>query len=271
MNSQTNYNGQHFSVFVIGAGNVATHLALKLARGPHKITGVYSRTMESALKLDEKLREQGVNAFITNDLNAIPDADVYLLSVQDAALASIVETWPHSRRGRVVLHTAGSLPMTVIAPISAHHGVLYPMQTFSKNKPVDFSSVTCFIEGSDSESEAAARAMAIALGSKCEVLSSADRQFLHLAAVFACNFSNHMYALAYELLERHGIAPDCMIPLIYETAGKIATLHPREGQTGPAQRGDTNVINKHLKALKETPDLQELYRLISQSIMKHRP
>lgn len=255
-------------ICLVGAGNVATHLALTLAQGPHRIVGVYSRTMKSASELADKLSEKAVKAFATNELNALPEADVYILSVKDQALASLVEAWPQNRRGGVVLHTAGSLPMANIAAAAEHYGVLYPMQTFSKDKVVDFNSVTCFIEGNDSIAEAAAYSIAMSLGAKCVPLNSEDRQFLHLAAVFACNFSNHMYTLAYELLELHGIEPECMKPLIAETAAKVSTMHPRAGQTGPAQRGDENIMEKHLAALKFYPDLQELYSLISQSIMR---
>lgn len=268
MNSNSAYSGRTLSVFIVGAGNVATHIALALAQSQHRIVGVYSRTGTSASGLGQRLAQYGANVFVTSELDNIPEADVYLISVKDAALAAVAEAWPANRKGGVMLHTAGSLSMATIASTSKHYGVLYPMQTFSKAKSVDFTSVTCFVEGSDAVAEDAARTLAEALGSKCVVLSSADRQFLHLAAVFACNFSNHMYTLAYELLESHGVNPECMQPLIAETAAKVKLMHPREGQTGPAQRGDSNVMGKHLAALAETPDLQELYRLISQSIMR---
>lgn len=270
MTLNTEENVSRLRVCFIGAGNVATHLALTLACSQHEIVGVYSRTMISAETLIEKLASKGTNALATNRLEEIPDADVYIFSVKDQALASIVEIWPQSRRGGVALHTAGSLPMSAVASAAEHYGVLYPMQTFSKDKAMDFRSVTCFIESSDTVAETVTRTLVGALGSKCVVLASAERQYLHLAAVFACNFSNHMFALAYELLEQHGIEPECMKPLIAETAAKAAQIHPREGQTGPAQRGDEIVMNKHLAALRDTPDFQDMYRLISQSIMKRR-
>lgn len=269
MNSNSACNERILCVTIIGAGNVATQLALALAQSQHRIVGVYSRTEASASALGQKLLQRGIKAVTTSELRSIPEADVYLISVKDTALNAIAEAWPANRKGGVVLHTAGSLSIGAIASTSKHYGVLYPMQTFSKDKEIDFNSVTCFVEGSDVVAEHAAKTLAKALGAKCKALSSTDRQFLHLAAVFACNFSNHMYTLAYELLESHGVNPECMEPLIAETAAKVKLLHPREGQTGPAQRGDSNVMNKHLAALAETPDLRELYRLISQSIIKH--
>lgn len=270
MNPNYAYNSRSFRIVIIGAGNVATHLALALANSQHRIVGVYSRTEASASALGQKLAQRSIYTTTTSQLDSIPEADIYLISVKDAALAAVAEAWPTNRKSGVVLHTAGSLPMTAIASTSNHYGVLYPMQTFSKDKAMDFNSVTCFLEGSDAVAENAARMLGETLGSKCVALSSEDRQFLHLAAVFACNFSNHMYTLAYELLEHRGINPNCMQPLIAETVAKLTQMHPREGQTGPAQRADSNVMNKHLLALADTPDIQELYHLISLSIIKRK-
>lgn len=253
---------------MVGAGNVATHLAVALAEAGHIIAGVYSRTMASANALCERLGRVGQCPVATDSLERLPVADVYMVSVKDDALPNVVAAWPSHCRQGVVLHTAGSVAMDAVRDASDHYGVLYPMQTFSKDKAVDFSSVTCFVEGNDEMSLRAAHDLGNAVFGRCQTLSSAGRQQLHMAAVFACNFSNHMYALAYELLEPHGIEPQCLLPLIAETAGKVATMHPHDGQTGPARRGDRAVMARHEAALADNPELQQIYNLLSESILR---
>lgn len=264
------------TITFIGAGNVATHLATAFARAGFHIVCIYSRTMESGKALAEKLDVEYNKPFVTNDIDAIKTADVYIISVSDNALESMVSSWPQKAHNGVVLHTAGSLPMEAIAATSEHYGVLYPIQTFTKDKAVDFNEITCFIEGNDAEAEQTIHKLASKITGNVQHLDSSRRQYLHLAAVFACNFSNHMYALAYEILEEHGIAPNCLLPLINETARKVANLHPHAGQTGPARRGDTSVMKKHLHTLLETTkgedgrpeELFDIYKTLSNSIIK---
>lgn len=252
------------SVSFVGAGNVATHLSQHLVRHGITIRSIFSRTLSSANTLAAKL---GYDIQTTDDLAQLVEADVYIISVKDDALPQIAAAWPAKLRSGVVLHTAGSIPMDVISTTSSHYGVLYPMQTFSKSNVVDFCKITCFVEGSDDTALHVANRLSRILFGNTQQLSSAERQHLHLAAVFACNFTNHMYALAYEILENHNVDPNCLRPLITETAEKISSLHPRAAQTGPASRCDEQVLNKHLDALVETPELQAIYRLLSQSIM----
>lgn len=254
------------TITLIGAGNVATHLAQALTAAGYTINCIFSRTLSSAEILQASIAKAGKNVQITNDLSRIAAADIYIISVKDNALPQIVEAWSEKCKGGVVLHTAGTLPIDVIAQTSQHYGVLYPMQTFSKDKPVDFSRITCFIEGNDSTAEAAAAALAHNIFGAYQKLSSDDRRFLHLAAVFACNFTNHMYALAYEILEQHGIAPSCLLPLIAETASKVSSIAPHSAQTGPAQRGDSLVIGKQHEALSSDKELQNIYDVLTESI-----
>ena len=163
-------------------------------------------------------------------------------------------------------HTAGSMPMDVWKGEAVRYGVLYPMQTFSKSRAVDFSTVPFFIEGSGREEAEALKAVAERIGGKVYEATSEQRRYLHIAAVFACNFTNHMYALAHRLLDSHGLPFEVMLPLIDETARKVHELPPLEAQTGPARRYDENVIGKHLEMLADEPRLAELYEKISQSI-----
>ena len=160
------------------------------------------------------------------------------------------------------LHTAGSMPLTVFSGYTQHGGVLYPMQTFSKERLVSFANIPVFIEGDN----AVLRPLAESITHSVYELSSADRKYLHLSAVFACNFVNHCYALSAELLEKHGIPFSVMLPLIDETALKVHQLHPLEAQTGPAVRYDENVIRMQSSMLADSPLLQEIYNLLSVSI-----
>ena len=146
------------------------------------------------------------------------------------------------------------------------HGVIYPMQTFSKERPVDFSQIPVFIEANTPAALSVARSLAQSVSTRVTELSSDQRRYLHLSAVFACNFANHCYALAAQILEQHGLSFDVMLPLIDETAAKVHTMHPADAQTGPAVRFDENVINAHLQLLDVQPRLQEVYSLLSCSI-----
>ena len=143
-------------------------------------------------------------------------------------------------------------------------GVLYPMQTFTKGRNVDFSTIPIYLEGSSQQALIVAQALAQSVSNKVEEVSSEQRRYLHLAAVFACNFTNHCYALAAELLEAHGLKFEAMLPLIHETADKMDFLTPREAQTGPAVRWDEEVMQRQMSLLDERN--KQLYELISKSI-----
>ena len=149
------------------------------------------------------------------------------------------------------------------------YGVFYPMQTFSKQREVNFQEVPFFVEAKRPEDVELLKAVAATLSEKVYEASSEQRKSLHLAAVFICNFTNHMYALAADLLEKYNLPFDVMLPLIDETARKVHELAPRDAQTGPAVRYDENVMNNHLAMLVDSPALQGIYKLMSKSIHEH--
>lgn len=248
----------------IGAGNVATHLAPALAAAGHEVLCVFSRTLESAELLANRV---GKNCRPVNDLCEILPSDLYIISVRDDVLRDVISRWPQHCREGVVAHTAGTLPMSLLEGVCDHFGVFYPMQTFSKHKALNVQEIPFFIEGNDRTSLEVIKVAAESVSQKVTELSSSDRRFLHLGAVFACNFANHMFALGYEILEQHGIDPSCLRPLIEETSAKLRTLPPHEGQTGPARRNDKGVIAAQTEALADTPELQNLYAAITQSIV----
>ena len=249
----------------IGAGNLATNLAKALYRKGFRIVQVYSRTMESARTLAEK-----VEAEYTTDLQAVSkDAKLYIVSLKDDALVDLLPQITEGKQASLLVHTAGSIPMSVWEGHAERYGVFYPMQTFSKQREVKFQEVPFFVEAKRPEDVELLKAVAATLSEKVYEASSEQRKSLHLAAVFICNFTNHMYALAADLLEKYNLPFDVMLPLIDETARKVHELAPRDAQTGPAVRYDENVMSNHLAMLVDSPALQEIYKLMSKSIHEH--
>ena len=253
------------SVVFIGAGNLATNLAKALYYKGFRIVQVYSRTEESARTL-----AQSVEASYTTDLSSVAaDAQLYIVSLKDAAFVQLLPEIVAGKENALWVHTAGSVPMDVWAGKVNRYGVFYPMQTFSKQREVNFQEVPFFVEAKRPEDVELLKAVAATLSEKVYEASSEQRKSLHLAAVFICNFTNHMYALAADLLEKYNLPFDVMLPLIDETARKVHELAPRDAQTGPAVRYDENVMNNHLAMLVDSPALQEIYKLMSKSIHEH--
>ena len=278
-------------IVLIGAGNLATHLGKALHAAGHDMVQVFSRTMQSAETLASLLDAEP----LTDIAQVRDDADVYIFSVKDSALVQLVaQLCRHEADGlgedgaedglckdgavnalrkakkgeheRVFLHTAGSMPMSVFKGMAQHYGVLYPMQTFSKQREVDFSIIPCFVEANDEFAQKQIEGLAREISGRVYQLSSEDRKYLHLSAVFACNFANHCYAISQELLEEHGIPFDVMLPLINETAAKVHEMMPKDAQTGPAVRYDENVIGKQSKLLENHPHFKKVYDSMSKSI-----
>ena len=251
-------------IALIGAGNVATHLGKAWQQAGCTVVQVYSRTEQSASELATCL---GV-PFVTSLDEVCTDADIYVVAVKDAVLQELIPALVKGREAALFVHTAGSMPMAVWQGVAPRHGVLYPMQTFSKAREVDFTSVSFFVEANHQADQEALKELAGALSPKVYEATSAQRTYLHMAAVFACNFANHMYTLSARLLEKNGLPFDAMLPLIDETARKVHGLHPHDAQTGPAIRGDENVMGKHLAMLADDPEVKEIYRIISNSIQE---
>ncbi len=248
------------NVILIGAGNLATQLGLALSDSGVNIVQVYSRTTESARALAGK-----VNASFTNDLSAIKEhCDLYIVAVKDDVVTEVASQVNFGNN--LVVHTAGSLPMQILAPYSEKYGVFYPFQTFSKNKKVDFSKVPVCLEANTPENMKNLEGVARKISYKITPLNSDQRFVLHIAAVFSCNFVNHLYTLSEKLLNENNINFDLLYPLIQETTEKAMKLSPFEAQTGPSARNDQEIIRKHQKLLDGKPDFQEIYRLISESI-----
>ena len=246
---------------MIGAGNLATNLGKALFRAHHEIVQVYSRTEASASALASVLQ-----CSHTTEVEQVEkQADAFIVAVKDAVLPSLAEALHKGRERQLFVHTAGSMPMDILP--SERRGVFYPMQTFSKNKEVDFSVIPCFVEASNEEDKVLLTELGKTISDSLYELESENRKYLHLAAVFCCNFANHCCTLGAKLLKEHGDLPfSVMLPLISETANKLYAMSPKEAQTGPAVRWDENVIEKQKQLLADTPELQRIYELLSLSI-----
>ncbi len=250
-------------ITLIGSGRVATQLGLKLAAKHKKIVQVYSRHPEAARQLAARLGAEAID-----DLSRINgDSDLYIISVVDDAVAKVAAKL--SLAGKIVVHTSGSVPIQVLQNANWKSGVFYPLQTFAKDKNVDFKNIPICIEASDKETETSLTMLARELSEDVRMVNSEQRMMIHVAAVFANNFTNFMYLMSQELLEKSGLSFDILLPLIRETTDKLNHILPREAQTGPAARGDEEVIQKHLKILEEHEGKKIIYQHISEYILNY--
>jgi predicted short-subunit dehydrogenase-like oxidoreductase (DUF2520 family) len=250
-------------IVILGAGNVATHLTRALHDAGHEILAVYSRTLAHASEVATP-----IGAVATSCVKSLPSAEAYILSVKDDALPMLLSELIDAHPEALCLHTAGSIPLSVYEGIVSRGGVLYPMQTFSKSVPVEFQKLPLYIEATDGETLAVVRKIALSLSENVTELSSADRKYLHLAAVFACNFTNHCYALAEDIMAKVNLPFTDLLPLIQATTQKMNTTPPAKGQTGPAVRRDFSVMSAQAALLSDDELKQSIYKLLSESIMR---
>jgi predicted short-subunit dehydrogenase-like oxidoreductase (DUF2520 family) len=251
-------------IILIGAGNVATQLGIALSDAGYHISQVYSPTKKSSALLAKKLKATAIT-----DLKKIErDAAVYIIAVKDDAIADVAKKL--HLKDRIVVHTSGSVSIDVLKNVSKNYGVFYPLLTFTKEKKVDFKTVPFCIEGSNKATSTTLQYFAKSISSNVQLISSEQRKVIHLAAVFACNFSNHMYAIAEGILKKNKLSLDILKPLIEETAMKIRDQSPAKVQTGPAVRGDKKTMEKQLKMLSGSKKLKEIYKLISTDISGSR-
>ena len=242
-------------VVLLGAGNVAVRLADAM-QGAKNIALIqrYSRN-------DKINRLFDPNIPFTTILEELQKADVYIIAINDDAIETFSKKLSHLEG--LVVHTSGSVPMTAMDQ-NLRKGVLYPVQTFSKEQDIDFSSVPLAIETELEEDHALLKELAESLSDKVFPITSSEREKLHVAAVFANNFSNYMYLTAQDICDESMISFEILKPIILETAKKIMNLDPYVAQTGPAKRKDVKVIEKHLSSLQG--EKKEIYNLLSKAI-----
>lgn len=247
------------TISIIGFGNVARHLAAAFENNPSiELVDIYSRAVPADAG--------SFSAKIVTDITQLAPADVYIISVSDAAVPQLSSQLAFN--GRFVVHTAGSLAMDAIDGKN-RRGVFYPLQTFSKNKAVDFVEVPLCIEAENPSDLQLLESVSSSLSNSVYRIDSEQRRSLHVSAVFASNFANHMYKIGSDICAEYGIPFDILKPLIRETASKIGVLSPREAQTGPAIRRDSATISSHLDLLTDE-NQKAIYQLLTQSIQRER-
>lgn len=248
-------------IILVGAGNVAYHLASALLQAGMDLCQIYSRTLESARLLG---RRTGVT--YTSEVRDIyPDGDVYVFCVNDDSLPAVAKT-VRVKKDALLLHTSGSLPMEVLKPFAASYGVMYPVQTFSKRRELDFKEIPLCVEGNTPAVAERVQTLAEALSTSVHKMDSRKRRELHLAAVFVNNFPNYLYSIGNRMMMESGLPFDLLRPLIFETAHKAMQMAPEDAQTGPARRGDERVLGMHKALLKGHKDWLKIYTLLSEDI-----
>ncbi len=248
-------------IVLIGSGNVASHLGTALHHANHHIVQVYSRKQSNALELAEQLNAEAVSDFA----KLHPLADLYVISVKDDVIAEVVEQLPATKG--LVVHTAGSVSIDVLARFE-NYGVFYPFQTFIKGAKLQFDTIPILVEANTLANVSTLIELGNELSRSVLQASSEQRGALHISAVFACNFVNHMYRLGEDVLKDSGLPFELLHPLIKETANKVMKFSPSVAQTGPASRNDQQIIRKHLKQLEGQHELAQIYELLTNSIIK---
>ena len=255
------------TIVLIGAGNVAHHLGYRLVEKGHQIVQVFSRKKTKAKKLAQRL-----NCDYTNDLGKVnPEANLYILAVNDEAIEVVASQLSSILNSKaLVVHTSGATPGTVLKPHFTFYGNFYPLQTFSISKAVDFSQIPFCIYANRKKHRGQLESLAQNLSPLVYTIDDQQRAILHVAAVFANNFTNHLFHISHQILEEKNIPFDLLKPLIKETAEKVQHQAPQLMQTGPAIRGDQKTIDQHLNYLLQHPDYQKLYLLLTKSIREER-
>lgn len=251
------------SVVIIGSGNVAEAFARVFPERGFEVRQVFARNAERGRAVAQLARCEWVD-----NPDNLATADLYLVAVSDSAITPLLSSLPLPE-GAVVAHTAGSQPLDAIPARFARRAVIYPLQTFTAGRSVDFREIPLFVEAANEELLSEVKAVA---GRLSDVVFDADSQIrsqAHLAGVVVCNFVNHLYAVGAELMQKTEMSFSTLAPLIAETARKaVESGNPSAVQTGPAKRGDRTTIERHLRMLCAQPELQEIYEKLSQNIWK---
>lgn len=230
-------------IAIIGRGNVASHLFRAL---------------------QDKIEVVLVNP---HTLEELPDnPEVILLAVKDDAIKEVASKI--NRPQALIAHTAGSVEMKELEGFSKEFGVFYPLQTFSKDVTLQYSEIPVFVEGSSPEKVKKLRDIAALFSAHVKEADSSSRKVLHLASVFACNFTNALALISKDLLEQSDIDFTVILPLMKQTVEKLNVMPPEKAQTGPAVRGDRGILYQHCRMLNSNPDIQQIYALLSELIQK---
>lgn len=251
-----------YKLAIIGSGNVAWHLARALEDAGHYITDIYSRRLSTGRELARQLYD-------TNVVNSLDlresEAEIFIMAISDDNIAEVARKLKIPPYG-IVAHTSGTQPLEVLKDYHENIGIFYPLQTFSKGIAVDLREVPICVEAKHRSTENTLLDLGKSISREVYTVHSDDRKIMHLAAVFACNFSNFMLTISEEILEDHEIDFSLLHPLIVETINKALSVGPQESQTGPARRNDAHTVKLQLKMLRYKPEFRKIYKLLSENL-----
>ena len=250
-------------ITIIGAGKVGKALGTAFVRNGHEIQQVFSRNGTRARELATVTSAEAVT-----DLEQVrDDSQVYVLAVKDDAIQEVAQLLCNNLpTSPLVVHTSGATPSTVLADHSGRYGVFYPLQSFSDHRPVSVREIPICVDAAEPEDRELLLSLARSISNRTYHISDRERTVLHVAAVFVNNFTNHLYRIGAEILEKEGLEFAMLHPLIEETAAKIQDLEPARSQTGPAIRDDRSTIARHLNYLADFPEFRALYQQLTTNI-----
>ena len=252
----------NMDIVIIGSGNVAAVLGRKFKAAGHTIAQIYSRNAADASKLAYELDSESTNYKSTINKQAA----VYIIAVSDDAIDDVTDEL--RLPGKVVAHTAASVPKEILKGITDHYGVFYPLQSLRKDM-TELPDIPVFFDGSDTKTKTVLEQLARSIAAdKVVEASDETRLKLHVAAVVVSNFVNHLYSLAEDYCRKEGLDFKQLLPLIEETASRLKDTSPQQAQTGPALRHDSETIHKHIELLKAHPQLKNIYVLLTESIQQ---
>ncbi|MEO5570013.1 MAG: DUF2520 domain-containing protein [Bacteroidia bacterium] len=249
-------------IVIIGTGNVAEQMGIAFLKAKYEIIQVVGRNTIHSKALAEKLQTD----FTTNLQKINREGEIYIVAVTDAAITKILKEL--NLKEQLVVHTSGSVSITVFGKKFLNHGVFYPVQTISKNSSVNFRTAPICIEANNNSSQKKLVQLAKSISNEIVLINSEQRSVLHLAAVFVNNFTNHLFTVGEHILKKNNLSYNLLKPLINETINKVENQNPSEVQTGPAVRGDNLIIERHLKMLKKYPAYKKIYKDITESIQQ---
>ena len=257
-------SSESHTIVILGAGNVSTHISRHFHLAGHQLLTLYNRSEQNGILLAKEL-----DCPLVTSLEELPDqADFYVVCLPDRVIPEVTSVL--ERKQGIWLHTAGAGPLELLEGSPHGYGVLYPLQSLSRERSIAFRTIPILIEGSNPAVESQIQALADSISDRVMQVSSADRLGIHMAAVFANNFSNHMVRIAQQILEGMDLEWELMSPLLEETFQKLQEHKAQDVQTGPAVRGDHKTMEQHLELLRDHPEWQKLYTFISREIERSR-
>ena len=250
-------------IVLIGAGNLAFHLGQCLHQAGIEVIQVYSRKITKARKLSKLIQSTAINRL--EQLS--PEGDLYILAVSDTAIGEVAQRIAAViPSDKLVVHTSGATPSTVLKNDFKRYGIFYPLQSFSISRKVDFQQLPICIDAYRKRDQKILTKLAKRISSNVHFITDEQRAILHVAAVFVNNFSNHLFNIGAQISQQEGLDFDLLKPLILETVAKIQDSAPEKMQTGPAIRGDQLTLKRHLEYLEKFPQYAAIYQLMSHSI-----